>query len=79
MVWEGNDLLLVPMSCLFREDNDWLVFLDRGGAATKCKIEIGHRNSEFAEVNAGLTEDDVVVMHPGDNIADGVSIIARDE
>ena len=79
VVWEGNDLLLVPMSCLFREDNDWLVFLDRGGAATKCKIEIGHRNSEFAEVNAGLTEDDVVVMHPGDNIADGVSIIARDE
>lgn len=79
VVWEGNDLLLVPMSSLFRQDNDWLVFLDQGGKATKKKVEIGHRNGELAEVTAGLSEGDIVIMHPGDNIAEGVSIVARDQ
>ena len=34
-IWEGTDLLLTPLSALFRKGNDWVVFTiqdNRGGA-----------------------------------------------
>lgn len=79
IVWEGSDLLLVPMSCLFREDDDWLVFVMRDGLAHKQPVQISHRNAEFAEVLSGLSQGDAVIMHPGDNIAEGVAVIERAE
>ncbi len=79
VVWEGADLVLVPMSCLFREDDDWLVFTVRDGVAEKTPVGIGHRNAAYAEVLHGLALGDQVIMHPGDNVADGVTVSARED
>jgi HlyD family secretion protein len=40
-------------------------------------IEIGHRNSDFAEVLSGLKPQDVVVLHPSDRIVAGTRISRR--
>jgi HlyD family secretion protein len=37
-------------------------------------IEIGQRNSSFAEVKAGLTASATVVLHPSDRVADGARV-----
>lgn len=78
IVWEGSDLLRVPVNALFREDDAWMVFVVRAGVAVKQKLDLGHRNVEFAEVMSGLEEDDTVIAHPGDDISDGTNVVARD-
>jgi HlyD family secretion protein len=37
-------------------------------------VEIGHRNSTFAEVSGGLAEGTTVVLHPSDRVGDGVRV-----
>ena len=78
VVWEGKDILKVPASALFREGDDWLVFLLQNGKAVKQTLKLGHRNTLFAEVLEGLHENDTVIVHPSDAISDGVDVVARD-
>jgi HlyD family secretion protein len=76
-----NDVAKIPVSALFRDGEDWAVFrvdgdID-GGTARTTKIKIGARNTLEAEVTEGLKPGDVVVLHPSDKVADGVSIAKR--
>jgi HlyD family secretion protein len=77
-VWEGKDVLQVPASALFRDGTDWAVFVvDSGDRARRRTVEIGHRNSLAAEIVSGLTQNDQVVLHPGDTMSDGVAVRPR--
>ncbi len=77
VVWNGSDVLQVPASALFREGDDWLVFALRDGVAAKQVLQLGHRNTLFAEVVEGLSEGDTVIVHPSDAIADGAEVVPR--
>lgn len=67
-VWEGKDILKVPVAALFRQGQDWAVFAVAGGQAELRRVEIGRRNGELAEVIAGTSEDDTVILHPPDEV-----------
>jgi HlyD family secretion protein len=71
VVWSAHDLTLVPLSALFRSGQDWSVFVIEDGTARLRLLELGQRNSEFAEVTKGLDVDETVIVHPGDTVADG--------
>jgi HlyD family secretion protein len=77
IVWEGEDVLMVPSGALFRHGESWAAFAVRGGRARLATVEIGRQNASEAQVLRGLAEQDVVVLHPSDRIEDGVSIRAR--
>jgi HlyD family secretion protein len=77
IIWESPDVLRVPIGALFRHDDDWAVFVIRDGRARLQILKIGHRNSLNAEVLNGLTEQDEVVMHPSDQVVDGVRVVRR--
>lgn len=78
VIWEGRDLLKVPTSALFREGNEWAVFLvDSDGRARRTVIEVGHQTGQEAEVLSGLSEGARVVLHPGDAVSDGVRVRPR--
>lgn len=47
------------------------------GRAKRRMIEIGHRNDETAEVLSGLREAERVIVHPADDIAEGVRVRSR--
>ncbi len=73
-VYEAPNALRVPISALFRKGDQWAVFaVDRGRAWAR-EVDIGHRNSTFAEVLGGLRKGTQVVLHPSDRIADGVRV-----
>lgn len=74
VVWQGEDRLLVPISALLRNGGQWSVFKVADGKASLTSISLGHRNSAFAEVESGIAPGDVVVVHPSDTIADGVTV-----
>ncbi|WP_460274224.1 efflux RND transporter periplasmic adaptor subunit [Celeribacter sp. ULVN23_4] len=76
--WEADDVLMMPVSAMFREGAGWAVFVNDGGKARLRTIEIGHQSDRMVEVRFGLSEGDQVIPHPADTISDGVSIVDRD-
>ena len=77
VVWEKPDALRLPVGSLFRDGEDWAVFVAADGAAALRKVRIGQRNAAYAEVLEGLSDGDRVVNHPSDRIEHGVRVIAR--
>jgi HlyD family secretion protein len=74
-VWEGKQLVAVPVAALFRQGGDWAVYAVTNGRAELRLVELGRRNAAFSEVTAGLAAGDVVVLHPSDQMADGVAVV----
>lgn len=77
VVWEGEDVLKVPIGALFRHENDWAVFVQENDKAVRKMVQIGHRNDFEAEILAGVQEGDSVVVHPGDRVSDGTRLRQR--
>jgi len=77
ILWEGQEILKVPTSALFRKGTEWAVYKVEQGQARLQLVKIGHRNGLEAEVIGGLGENDLVVIHPSDLIKEGVSISVR--
>lgn len=77
ILWEGDDVLQVPASALFRHREDWAVFVAENGRARLQAIKLGHRSGLAAEVVSPLREGDLVVVHPDDSIEDRARISMR--
>ncbi|WP_292112904.1 HlyD family efflux transporter periplasmic adaptor subunit [Mesorhizobium sp.] len=75
--WRDDNVLSVPVAALFRQGEDWAVYLAEAGRARTAVIKIGHRDSRMAEVESGLSEGDRVVLHPSDRVIDGVAVRER--
>ncbi|MES2096489.1 MAG: efflux RND transporter periplasmic adaptor subunit [Pseudomonadota bacterium] len=73
-VWQSDDALLVPISALFRSKANWQVFRISGGVARAVPVTIGRIGADDAQVLAGLSAGDRVILHPGDKVADGVKV-----
>lgn len=76
VVWQGDDVLQVPIGALFRSGGSWAVFLVRDGRAQLRMIEIGHMNRDHAEIVSGLRAGDAVILYPNDELKDG-SLVER--
>ncbi|SMC60411.1 HlyD family efflux transporter periplasmic adaptor subunit [Rhizobium sp. RU36D] len=76
-LWQSENALQVPISALFRNGREWNLFTLRDGRARQVPLEIGHMNDETAEVLSGLSQGDVVILHPRDTLADGNLVEAR--
>jgi HlyD family secretion protein len=77
VIWNGEDVLTVPVGALFRVGDDWAVFADVRGKARTTLVNIDHRNNRLAEVVSGLSEGTRVVLHPSDRVTDGMRISQR--
>lgn len=75
-VWEGKDKVAVPVAALFRRGGDWAIYKAVDGKAVLQILALGRRNDDFAEVTDGLAADDVVILHPSDQLANGVRVTA---
>ena len=78
VVQQASDVLQVPTSALFRLGDDWAVFAAEDGTARQRIVQLGLVNGLAAEVIEGLAAGDTVIMHPGDDVVDGVAVRQRD-
>jgi HlyD family secretion protein len=74
VLWESPAVLKVPSGALFRSGDRWSVFRVEDGRARLREVRLGHRNPSEAEILSGLRESDKVVLHPGDQIKEGVRV-----
>jgi HlyD family secretion protein len=76
-IWEAPEVTRVPVAALFRDGDQWAVFVvDRGHAARR-RVDIGHRGSDAAEVTGGVAADDRVIAYPVDTLRDGAAVVPR--
>ncbi|MBZ5616512.1 MAG: efflux RND transporter periplasmic adaptor subunit [Acidobacteriia bacterium] len=74
IVWEGNDVLKVPASAVFRRGQGWSVFVVENGRARARTVEIGHRNALEAELVKGVGGGEEVILHPGNQVSEGTRL-----
>jgi len=74
VVWHADDVLKAPASSLFRRQDQWNVFVVEGNRTRRRTVEIGERNANEVQVLNGLDEGTAVVLHPSDQIDDGVRV-----
>lgn len=77
IVSEATEVLKTPTSALFRVGDDWAVFRVVDGVARQTVVQLGMQNGLEAEVVDGLDAGQQVVVHPGDDVADGVAVRSR--
>lgn len=77
VLWQDDDALNLPLTALFRDGEQWAVFAEEEGQARLRHVEVGKQNGLDAEIVGGLGEGASVVLHPSDQITDGVMIQGR--
>ncbi|PMR74923.1 efflux transporter periplasmic adaptor subunit [Billgrantia endophytica] len=74
LVWEGNEVMQIPTSALFRHQGAWTVFVVEEGRAARRTVEIGRRQGMVTQVLSGLAESEVVINHPGEQVSHGARV-----
>ncbi len=77
VIWESGNVLSVPASALFRNGEDWNVFVVEYGRAQPRAVKIGQQNADSAQVLEGLTEGETVILHPSNNLKAGSYVTPR--
>jgi len=77
IVWRAEDVLRVPASAVFRYEEGWAIYAIRSAIATLVPIEVGHRNGLEVEITSGVDEGTEIILHPSDQITDGVEVELR--
>ena len=77
ILWEGEDVLQLPASALFRHAGGWAAFAIRDGKARRVDVEIGHSNGLVTQVLSGIEAGEVVIAHPDDRVEDGVRVAVQ--
>ncbi len=77
VLWQGNNVLQLPSSALFRHGKGWAVFRLERGRARLTPVEIGHRAGLVTQVLSGLSAGDRIVAHPDEAISNGVRVRTR--
>ena len=77
VLWQGEDVLKLPLTALFRNGDDWSVFVEEDGRARRRRVTLGRRTNFEAEIVEGLEEGERVVLHPSDRVVEGVGLAAR--
>ena len=75
VVWETPLATKVPSGALFRQGQDWAVFIVKNGRARIQAIGVGQSSNFEVEVLSGLSPEDDVVNYPGDKVWNGVVVL----
>jgi HlyD family secretion protein len=77
VLFEADDVLVLPLSALFRHGDGWAVFVVEDGVAHLRPVERGRHTGLEAEIVSGLEEGETVVLYPSDRVADATRVTSR--
>lgn len=73
-----DKVVRVPPGALFRDGDDWGVFIVRDKLARVQRVELGARGDDFTEIKNGLRVGDKVVVFPSRELSDGARVVDED-
>jgi HlyD family secretion protein len=74
---EFKNILTVPISALFRDNQNWALYKVVDGIIEKRTVELGQRNNFHAQLLSGLNEGDNFIVHPNDQTISGARVKQR--
>lgn len=74
ITWQSPEVLKLPVSALVRQGDGWAVFTIQKGRAHLVPVQVGHRGASEIELLGGLSAGEKVIVHPSDQIAEGVRV-----
>ena len=77
VLWDEDEVLAVPLTALFRDGDKWALFVEEDGRAGMRHVETGQQNGVIAEIRAGVSAGERVILHPSDRVSEGARIAAR--
>lgn len=77
IVWESEDVLTIPSSALFRAGDKWNVYVVEAGSARLRTVKAGRQNAENTQVVDGISEGEIVILHPPSQLVDGAKVSTR--
>jgi HlyD family secretion protein len=77
VVWREDAVLKVPIGSLFRRGDEWAVFVIEDDRARLRLVQLGQRNDREGQILDGLSEGQIVVLHPPDTLVDGARVTIR--
>ena len=77
VLWREDDVLKVPVGTLFRQGDEWAVFVVDAGRARRQVVQLGQRNENDGQITGGLETGATVVLHPPDTLTDGMAVTVR--
>ena len=80
LIASAKQVLTLPTECLkYGRDGDVSVFVIKDGIAVLTPVTLGIQSDTQAEIINGLSEGDVVISTPSDNITDGAAVVPAGE
>lgn len=76
VLWSGT-AMKVPATALFTSGEQWSVFVLRDGRARLQRVGTGQVSDTEAEILAGLQPNDAILVHPSDQVRNGVRVSPR--
>ncbi len=64
MVAELQDVVYVPVQCVFFDGGETIAFVRKDGAVERRPVEVGLDNSKLVEVKTGLADGELVLLTP---------------
>jgi HlyD family secretion protein len=77
VTWRVDSTLKVNVGSLFRRGDDWAAFVIDNGRARLQPVKMGQRNDREGEILQGLSEGQLIALHPPDTLQDGARIKLR--
>ena len=77
IIWKGEGILKIPASALFRVGQGWAVFVHQDGRARRREVGVGRQGAFEVEIQKGLKEGEEVIIHPSNQIKEGLRIVKR--
>lgn len=77
VIWEENNVPIVPAGALFRQGDDWAVFAVKNGVARQRTVQISRSNGIDASIISGLEDGDEIVLYPSSGLVDGARVAQR--
>jgi HlyD family secretion protein len=74
VVFERADAVLAPVAALFRDGDQWAVYVAHGGQAHKRRVKVGGRTPSEAWIEDGLKPAERVIVYPSDSVAEGARL-----
>ncbi|HHX83095.1 MAG TPA: HlyD family efflux transporter periplasmic adaptor subunit [Pseudomonadaceae bacterium] len=77
VLWESETALIAPASALFRDGEQWAVFVVENQRARYRAVNVRQNNGVSADIAEGLQEGDMLVLYPGPDLRDGSHVAQR--
>jgi HlyD family secretion protein len=74
VVFEHADAVTLPVAALFRDGDQWAVYVVQNGRAHKRRVKVGGRTPDDAWIEDGLAPGARAVVYPSDSVADGTRL-----